>query len=94
MSPEAFPAEEQKRMGLRDKQLLLWEVGKGLRVTTLLPHLSTAHLFRGNLGPSMEDCPEHTLVAGRSDASRCNGSTVPAAAREQPSHIEGGTEVF
>lgn len=88
MSPEAFPAEEQKH-GTRGQAAFALGSGEGFEVTTLLPHLSTAHLFRGNLGPSMEDCPEHTLVAGRSGKRAVVTEVLCQQRREQPSHIEG-----
>lgn len=46
-------------------------------------------LFRGNLGPSMEDSPEHTLVAGRSGERAIVTEVLCQQQREQPSHVEG-----
>lgn len=88
MSPEAFPAEEQKR-GTQGRVALALGSGEGFEVITPLPHLSTAHLFRGNLGPSMEDSPEHTLVAGRSGERAIVTEVLCQQRREQPSHVEG-----
>lgn len=36
----------------------------GSEVMFLLPHLSTTHLFHRDLSPLIEDCPQHTLIAG------------------------------
>lgn len=88
MSPEAFPTEKQKR-GVQGRAALALGSGEGFEVTILPLHLSTAHLFHGNLGPSMEDRPEHTLVAGWSGERTVVTEVLRQQRREQPSHIEG-----
>lgn len=70
--------------------LTLWN-GKGSEALTmtLLPHLSTAHLSHGNLSPSIEDCPEHTLVAGGCGERAIVAEELVQLWGEQLSHIEG-----
>ena len=63
--------------------------GSGITATPLLPHLSTAHLLHGNLGPPTEDCPEHTLVAGGRGERAIVTEEVCQHGGEQLSHVEG-----